>query len=276
MHRRLLINLVLGAAILLLAALALYEPRIEDSATPRPLTSLDPGQIQHVRIIDNRGKEVELSRRATGWMMLAPYRIAADGPRVQALLRIAAAPVHTRFPAQPERLEAFGLAPAAVGLQLDGHSLLIGSTDPLRFRRYIMTGDTINLIDDGFYHHMAAPAEDFISRNLFPPDAHIESVRLPEYRIDRQPDGSWRVSPADQPVAQDRLAQRMAAWTDAQAVVVRAAPGPESGRPLEFVLRGRNQPLRFLIPEESPNLLWRSDLQLTYRLANAAELLARP
>jgi hypothetical protein len=177
MRRRALINLVLfGMAALLGLGVHLDLTR---SAAPRlpPLTALQPAVIGEIRIHDGKDKDILLVKQDGQWQMRRPYPVAAAEERVQQLLAIATTPVQRRIPAGEEDLGRYGLSPSGLRLELDGIGIDFGTTEPLRFRRYVRAGGQVSLIDDGFYHHLIASAEDFVSRRLLPPGARADVAR---------------------------------------------------------------------------------------------------
>ena len=170
------VNLALAGVVALLALAALYGPEPGDTLAEAPLTVLDPGKIRQIRI-DRRGRDpIAFERDADGWGMTAPYRIAANGDKLQALARIASTPSHRSFPAGQADLAELGLAPASLHLELDGLTLEIGGTEPIRRRRYVRLEGRIHLIADLFQHHLLAAAAAFVAPTPFP--TAIQSATL--------------------------------------------------------------------------------------------------
>jgi hypothetical protein len=125
-----------------------------------PLTQLDPQQITHIRISDLGGREINIRRQQNQWMS-GDRR--ADERRIGQLLKICQTPSLRRFPA-PEELSAFGLAPAQIVMGLNEATLSFGSIDPINGWRYVLYGDQIHLIGDGFRHHLIAPAQAWLAQ----------------------------------------------------------------------------------------------------------------
>jgi hypothetical protein len=153
MSRRTLINLVLLG---LITALALLFWWLQPTPLPA-LTNLQPEQIEEIRISDNKGRDLRLRKTASGWRL---GQAPANARRIHQLLGICTTPSLQRFPA-PQRLEEFGLQPAAIRLQLNRLELAFGGNDPLNGWRYVLIEDQIHLIGDGFQHHLTAPEPAF-------------------------------------------------------------------------------------------------------------------
>lgn len=183
--------------------------------------------------------------------MIAPHAVPANEPRIQTLARIAVTPVFQTLAAPTGRLAEFGLAPPGVRLRLNDLLLELGTTDPIHFMRYVLLEGELRLINDGFQHHLLAPAEAFVSH---------------------QPLASER--PIDRLVWQDRERRvtDVDAWTRLAAKKVEVAVPPYAGRTLTFHYGSGEGDRVFLVPEDHEGLLVRPDLGLAYRLADAGAL----
>jgi hypothetical protein len=240
-------NLVLLILVAALAAAMRHELASERRAAT--LTGLDPNRITQVEI-QRAGKPViHLARTVGGWRMESPYAVAANEAKVDQLVKIASTPVFRSLPesARPDRL---GLAPAHIRLTLDGLRLRFGDTDPISHRRYVAIGDRIHLIDDGFQYHLLAPATDYASRRLLPPDFRPVAGTLD-----------------DQPLTAQTLAEL------GSLIATRVTPAGEelSGQILSLRERETGQTIRFLISADRRR--WtRVDLHLSYLLGAAPAL----
>lgn len=162
------VNLVLAGVVALLALTVLFAPDPARESEPGPLTALDPETLPRIHIHRGSDDTLAFRRTADGWRMTDPYGIAADRGRLQALARLASTPSRRSFPAAGVDLAELGLAPAPLHLELDGLTLEIGGTEPIRGRRYLLLEGRIHLIDDRFQHHLLAAATAFVDRHPFP------------------------------------------------------------------------------------------------------------
>ena len=236
------VNLTLAGVVALLALAVLYGLEPGDPLSEAPLTGLEPSKIRQIRI-DRRSRDpIVFERDAEGWGMTAPYRIAANRDKLQAVARIAATPSHRSFPAGQADLAELGLAPASLHLELDGLVLEIGSTEPIQRRRYVQLEGRIHLIDDLFQHHLLAAAEAFVALTPFP--TAIQSATL---------DGAPLTPKA------------LHFLTNTQARKVESSDPPQDGHRLEVRMEGARSPLRFSL-ETKGERLWREHPPLLYRL----------
>ncbi|MES9946589.1 hypothetical protein [Candidatus Thiodiazotropha sp. CDECU1] len=126
-----------------------------------PLTRLDPQQIERIRINDLQGREIELIMFEDRWLS---GNQPADQTRVGQLLKICQTPSLRRF-AAPDDLAPYGLAPAPIVMRLNDSTLSFGNNDPVNGWRYVHHQGEVHLIADGFYHHLVAPAGDWLAKS---------------------------------------------------------------------------------------------------------------
>ncbi len=166
LSRRSKINLALSTLVLLLATGVYLASETDVGEEPVPLTGIKPEDITQIRIKDRQGRLIGLEKRDSEWFMTSPYRTRADAVRISGLLRIATTPTYLRLPAHNLDLDGYGLAAPIAFLYLNDAEFAFGSTEPVHRRRYVRVDGRINLIDDGFYHHLMAKPEGFVAEPL--------------------------------------------------------------------------------------------------------------
>lgn len=155
------INGVLAAGVLLLSLVLIFGPEPEGSKPEVRLTSLDPQSIQRLTIQGRHN--LDFLRRDGVWYMSTPESAPADGKKIGAILRLAAAPSRRQIEPQQVNLKELGLNPSRIRVKMDQLLLEIGGTEPIHRRRYIRVGGQIHLVDDLFHHHLTAPPEVYLA-----------------------------------------------------------------------------------------------------------------
>ncbi len=168
MKRNIKINLSLFLLVLLLAAMAYFEPGTSQRSEKITLTHLVPRDINYIRIRDNHGRDLIMEKQQGHWQMTNPYKKPANEQRIQQLLDITTTRSFSQFKVPKTRLAEFGLAPPSIYLQLNNLMLEIGGNESIQFRRYVRIGDQLHLINNGYHHHLMAQADDFISKTKTP------------------------------------------------------------------------------------------------------------
>lgn len=276
MERRGWINLALLVAVILLGLIIFFSPSKQDEETFVPLTPLGPQQLNDIRISNNNGPAFTLERRRDGWQMTSPYRVAANVPRINLLLDIVSTPSFERFPLPPERLEEFGLDKPKAEVQLNGTTLVFGSTHPYNYRRYVRIGDTLHLTNDHFPHHLLALAEDFISHELFTKNQKITAIHTADWQLNRV-NNRWQLTPKDSAISMDQLVSKVEGWKHALAAKVLKAPTETSQEQIQIEITGQSTPVTFeVIRQKRQLLLVRRDLGIAYRLPADTTLTTAP
>ncbi len=163
LSRRSKINLAMSAVVLLLALGVYLTPGTDPGEQSVPLTGIEPADVVRIRI-ENRLGHIALEKQETEWVVASPYRMQADAARISGLLRIATTPSHLQLAAENRDLGAYGLVTPIGSIELNGTEIAFGSTEPVHRRRYVLVDGRINLIDDGFYHHLMAKPGAFAEK----------------------------------------------------------------------------------------------------------------
>lgn len=153
-------SLILLLLLPVLVAITWFKPGLEQPQTAA-LTPLLPDEINTIQISNHRGESIKLQRENGHWVMQQPISNKANSHRINELLGISQTPSHTSFNSKDRSLADYGLNPPHFVLQLNELKLQFGNIEPLYQRRYVKIGDQIHLIDDGFQHHLLAPASAF-------------------------------------------------------------------------------------------------------------------
>lgn len=276
MSRRTALNLVLLIAVGVLAAVAVFQPGVEEPPPVPTLTSRDPASVGRVRIERPDQAAVVLEKREGRWYVAEPLSLPANAFRIQSLLEVLGLASDRQFAVGDLELSRFGLEPPRATLVFDDLRLEFGDTETLSGRRYVRAGDTVHLTADRFYHQIVAGAAGFAHLGPLGPDPDPVAFQLPDLTV-RHDGGRWIVEPDDPAAGADAVQRLVDAWRTVQAITVRPAEAAAGGRSLTVTLRGQEVPLRFLVSETPHALvLARPDAGVQYHLpVESAERLLR-
>lgn len=267
MNKRNLINLALLLAVIGLALLAWLEPGREAPPAPLKITTLDAAAIDRIRIERPAGL-LEMARRDGRWELTAPIRAPANSIRTDAILSVAAIDSLNSLPVAGLDLATYGLAEPAVRLFLNDTRIDFGNTSPLDQRRYVRVGDTLHLIPDLRYYQLIGGWNGYVSLRLLEENTALERIELPGLTLENH-QGSWRPEPAPEHWSADAATALAQNWDTAQAMEVREHKGEANGEEVRLHVRGREQPIRFVVAAREPELvLVRPDLGLAWHLVS--------
>lgn len=154
------VNRVMGAAIIVLAFIAVFEPGIEKNIG-RPLLHIDSASITRIEITREKRSNIVLENINNRWLMTQPLQIAANPKIVKQLLRIPEFNSHAVYRIEPHELAKYGLDKPKIELKLNAQTLSFGGIDPVNSKRYVGVDDKLKLVTDNFYHHLIAAAPHF-------------------------------------------------------------------------------------------------------------------
>ncbi|MDD3448736.1 MAG: DUF4340 domain-containing protein [Gammaproteobacteria bacterium] len=275
MRQRLLLNLFLLLLVGALALLALQERG--DEAVEAAAVGCDPDAVARIRIEREDAEPVVLAKSADGWRLEAPFSARASAYRVSGILSMCRSPSTARLDADALDLKPMGLAPPRVRVALDGAWIALGDTEPLDMRRYLRRDDTVHLVREDAYRHLAAGAAGLVDPAPLPPGARLTALRLPSLALSRADSGAWRVENGAGPVSQDAIQALLEHWRGLSALRVSRAETLPAGERISLRLDGAPAALEFTLEQDERELrLTTVDSRLTYHLpARMAEELLR-
>lgn len=154
----------MGAAIIVLVIIAVFEPGIEQN-TDSPLLHIDRASITRIEIHREKGSNIVLENIKNHWLMTQPMQIAADPKIVKQLLKIPEFTSQAVYRVEPHELAKYGLDKRKIELKLNQQTLSFGGIDPVNSRRYVSVDEKLKLVTDTFYHHLVATAAHFAAKN---------------------------------------------------------------------------------------------------------------
>lgn len=265
MRSRLLLNLALLLAVILLALLVIRTPENDASLNPPRLTSLRPEDVNRIELQRHNAEPVSLYKQGDTWYMQEPYALAANDYRVQALLRLLQAGYATEHDIDTLDPARYGLdQPRASLTYNDTLTIEFGDTEPLSQQRYLRIEDRLYLLPDTHYYHTASPATGYLSHALLPA-GRITALRLPDLQL-RLQDGQWQLQPAHEDISADVLTELVTNWRNAQAL--RLEPYQVDTLPaadIHVQLEGEEDPVRFTLEQRDGQMrLLRHDVKMHY------------
>jgi len=206
MDKRSWLNLVIFVVLIQLGFLIYLSKKVEQATTPDLISlSAELGQVGFQRA----GQEpLLLQRQGEQWWLQQPFRAPIDPVRMQALLNISTAKVHSQYELAELNLAEFGLEPPqGVGvLKLGEVELRFGNKSP-NGKRYVSVLDKLYLLDDQHLPLLAANGRELVQRRPFDPNLELTLIETPYIRIEKQA-GLWRLSESGEAaLAAEQLAE---------------------------------------------------------------------
>jgi hypothetical protein len=271
MSSRSLLNLAMAGIAIGLGLLTWFRPGLEPPATPQPITTLSPGEINHIQVSRLQRPELKFTRQADAWLLAGDPPLPASPFQVQGLLALLQERTERHYPADTLDLRELGLDPPQASIILDnGTTLLIGNTEPLDNMRYVQYGATVYLVEDRYQHLINADRTNFIERRLLDENTIITRLSLPDLTLAQAADGVWKLTPDNPDISPAAIQQLLVNWQQASALYVRPyGPGPASTR-ITLELADSDTPVVFELLSDTPEfILARPALGIQYHFSHA-------
>ena len=269
MSSRTLLNLALAAVTLALGLLVYFKPGLEQDPAPRPLTAIaDSGTIDLIEVERLAREPLAFSKRDHHWyLQTADHALPASQFQVQALLRLLQAIPAASYPADTLQLETLGLQPAEASINIGATTILLGTTESLKNRRYALLDDNVYLLEDRYQHLINADWSNFIERKLLPADKPVSKLQLPDLGLVLS-DDEWQLVPARTGVSGTAIQQLLDHWNSATALYVRRYDGSSTSIGTVVVeFEDASSPLSFSVLSHTPELvLARPDWGIQYHM----------
>ncbi|MGD9788134.1 MAG: DUF4340 domain-containing protein [Sulfuricellaceae bacterium] len=273
MKARLLLNIALAAAVIVLTLAVWLDPAPKASAYP--LSSLKAETVRQIRIDKPGQAAVALEKTAAGWRLAAPFAARADALRPERLLALLSATSPERFAATD--LARFELDKPLLTLTLGKQRFAFGALNPLSQQQYVATDGYVFLIDPQIASDAYVKAADFAAKSLLAANEQPIGFDLPERKLERNGNGKWSATPPLPDANQDALNRFADEWRNASALLVQPYDGSPPLHRLRLQLADGRR-LNLAVIQERPDfVLLREDEKLQYHfLPEMASRLLQP
>ncbi len=262
MNKNNILNLVLFIVVISLASVIYFSEEV--STELDRLSTIDITEISSIEIRHN-SNTTAIEKQADGhWQITRPVNIAANDFRINSVLELLKAPVHSRYSVNEINLASIGLEKPATTIRLNELNIAFGIVNPATELRYLRLGDSIYTIEDIYYPLLSSHFGTLVSLNLLAKDSRIEKLILLNQTISQGEKGFWQ---SNITISADRINQIIDHWQYDQAFGVHSYLEREPLGEVFIYLQGQPQPISFLITDTDPWLiLARPEIGLEYHL----------
>jgi len=262
MNKNNILNLVLFIVVIALASIIFFSEQPETELDR--LSILDAADISSISIRHNSNTTVIEKQADDHWQITQPVNIAANDSRINSVLELLSAPVHSSYPAGEMNLGNIGLEEPATAIRFDELSIAFGTINPATELRYLGLGNTIYTIEDVYYPLLSSHFGTLVSLNLLPQNSRIEKMILLNQTISRDDAGLWH---SNIDITADRINETIDHWLHDQAFGVHSYLERDQLGEVFIYLEGEQQPISFVTTDTDPWLiLARPELGLEYHL----------
>ncbi len=221
MSKRNLLNLSLLLTVIGLVLLVIYEPGKPEPKPLPKLTALNADAVTRIEInrhnAANDKKKIVLLKKEQGWIMQQPWQLPASPYRIEAMLKLLTAVSLSQNDLGKLKPANFGLEKPLLSVKFNDTQIDFGHNKSLNYNRYVRIGSTLHMIEDRFYYQLVAKAEAYLDHRLLPEKSTIKLLDLPQLRLSRAENGSWKTEPQGKNWSADTLNKLVEEWKLSQA-----------------------------------------------------------
>lgn len=261
MSSKTLLNTALFFLVIILGSIIYFSE--EKSYELERLSDIDIKAIDSI-IIQHNKNSTTLEKQADGhWQITAPLAIEANDFRINSILKLLNAPVHSEYTLSEIDTQAIGLDNAGTGIQLNSNLIEFGIINPATNLRYIKLNDRIYTIEDVYYPLLTSDFSTLVSFKLLPANASLEKLVLPGQTISRDEKTRW-TSTID--ISADKINEIIDHWKHDQAFGVHKYMQREQLGEIRIYLSGQPAVIYTITDTDPWLILGRKDTGLEYHL----------
>lgn len=196
-----------------------------------PLTALKQSAITRIALEYPGKPAIKLEKKDGKWRLTEPVQAETDSFEVNGILGVAELEVKAKIDAGADKAE-LELEPPKYTVTLDDTKVAFGGSEPIKFRRYVLSGGVLGVVDDPPSAALDADYSDLVSKAVVPEGSELSRIELPGLVLEKNADGVW-TSPqqgAAKPAQVTKLAE---SWKNARAIFNSAEPAPEAAEPMD-------------------------------------------
>ncbi len=267
MSRQLNLNLFLFITVISLAAIIYFSE--EQSTQLQRLSDINMGDVNVdsitvIKIQHNKNTILINKTTEKNWKITQPIDVAANGFRINSILKLLNAPVHNKYTLPEIDSNKIGLHRPKTSIQFNNRVITFGISNPVTNLRYIKLNNTVYTIEDVYSPLIRSHFGALVSFNLLPPGSQITKLILLNQTISKDEAGRWQ---SNITISADHVAKTIQHWLHDQAFGVHQyLPRKELGEVFIY-LTNSAQPIRFQITDIDPWLIIaRPEMGLEYHL----------
>ncbi|MEK6806217.1 MAG: DUF4340 domain-containing protein [Pseudomonadota bacterium] len=253
--KRAQLNAALAAVAVGLAVAVFFSQEKEEKGPP--LTALGSNGLTRIAIEHPGAPVIRLEKKDERWQMTAPVNAVVDSYEINGLLGLSELPTQSKIDLAQVQLRALELDPPQYRITLNDTVLEFGGVEPLKYYRYIKTGDAIYLVDDPPSAALDKDYADLVSKNLIPEGAEIVKVEAPKLSVNKDTKDS---------------AGLLASWKNAKSMWNERAPDTVRHKGDAVTVTLKDRALKFVVVERDPQFKLHSpEVGINYVLSKALE-----
>jgi len=257
-----ILNLVLFIVVIALAFVIYFSE--EPNTQLDQLTSIRTSDINSIRIHHNNNETILVINDSQHWGITQPISIAANDFRINSLLKLLSAPVHSQYSTDEISLSDTGLSNSSTNISFDDQTISFGINNAATNLRYVRLNNTVFTIEDVYYPLLSSNFSTLASLDLVPKSSRIEKLILKNLTLSQNDNGLWQ---SNNEITADNINKILDDWRSTQAFGVHEYLKRNELGEVFIYLADLAEPITYTITDTDPWLiLARPELGIEYHL----------
>jgi hypothetical protein len=267
MHKKNILNLLLLIVVISLATLIYFSE--DENNELEPLTESSTSAITSITIQHNKNTTEIIKHQDGQWVITKPVHIEANNFRINSVLKLINAPVHSKYSVTEIDLASIGLEQPATSIKFNDRVIYFGMINSATDLRYVRLDDTVYTIEDVYYPLLSSNFSTLVSLNLIPATSKITKLILPRQTISKDGHDFWQ---SNITTSADNINKIIEHWQHDQAFGIHAylprnTENSSSTEEIFVYLEDQERAIRYLVTDTDPWLiLARPDIGIEYHL----------
>ncbi len=190
-----------------------------------PLSDVEIASINKITIQHNNAETIIEKQYNDEWIINKPTVIDANNFRINSILKLINAPVHSQYQLNEIDPGLIGLDNPTTTITFDKNIILFGIINPATGLRYVQFKNIIYTLEDVYFPLISSHFSTLVSLNLIPTDSKVIKLILINQTISQNDDGLWQSNIS---IAADNVAKTIDSWQTTQAFGIHEYLGREN------------------------------------------------
>ncbi|VAW55005.1 hypothetical protein MNBD_GAMMA06-1379 [hydrothermal vent metagenome] len=262
MHKKNILNLTLFVFALSLVSIIYFSE--EKNTELEKLSTINKTDITSITIQHNEISTKIIKQKNNHWQITQPVKIPANDFRINSILKLINAPVHSKYLLSEVNLSDIGLSNPTTSIQLNEKKFIFGIINTATNLRYVQLDEFVYTIEDVYFPLLSSHFGTLVSLNLLPENSNIEKLILSNQTISKNEKDLWR---SNITISADNINKTIAHWQQDQAFGVHEYLERKQLGEVFIFLKDQPQAISYLIADTDPWLiLARPEIGLEYHL----------
>lgn len=266
MSRQWIINLVLLAIVAVLTAILLLRPGL-DQKNRTPITKIQIGDVDSIRIRQPAAGAILLLRRDNRWYLQEPFAARASDFVINNVLAVAGASSQWSAAYNEQHANRYGMGQPRLIVELGTEKIVFGDTNPLNQQQYLLYRDRVHLVSGDLRWSMPGKADQYLDRRLLATETTPVGIDFNHRSRLRLVKGNWSLTPANPSLTTDALSRLVNEWKYASALKVAPYQGAPVIDRVGIHYQGQSSVEVGILAREPELVLYRANENLQYHFS---------